>query len=122
MNTTNLITNALLATTWEHSKKDYLDIISPFVIYSAFHETTNDERIIDVPELTRYVNKEFSLNLVDSITICILNRNKTHIEKVKKPDRYILIEGSYDIQSCIVNHFTLFPFARVIRLPHLLSK
>lgn len=106
MNTTNLITNALLATTWEHSKKDYLDIISPFVIYSAFHETTNDERIIDVPELTRYVNKEFSLNLVDSITICILNRNKAHIEKVKKPDRYILIEGSYDIQTFENQRFT----------------
>ena len=81
MNSTNLITNALLAVSWEQSKKDYLDIISPFVIYSAFHEIKDENGYIDVPELTKYVNKEFKLNLVDSVTICILNRNKQYIEK-----------------------------------------
>ena len=84
---------------WEKKHKDYLDIISPFIIYAAFHETTNDDGIIDVPELTKFVNKEFALNLVDSITICILNRNKNYISKVKNPDRYILIADTYNVQG-----------------------
>ena len=61
MNSVNLITNALLAVTWEHSKKDYLDIIAPFVIYAAYHEVKDETGYIDVPELTKYVNNEFRL-------------------------------------------------------------
>lgn len=99
MNSTNLITNALLAVSWEQSKKDYLDIISPFVIYSAFHEIKDENGYIDVPELTKYVNKEFKLNLVDSVTICILNRNKQYIEKKGKPIGYYIIPDKYDIQD-----------------------
>lgn len=53
MNSVNLITNALLAVTWEHSKKDYLDIIAPFVIYAAYHEVKDETGYIDVPECTR---------------------------------------------------------------------
>ena len=76
MDSTNLITNAILAVTWEQSKKDYLDIISPFVIYSAFKSTTEENGAIDISELTSFTNEEFNLKLVDSITVCILKRQK----------------------------------------------
>lgn len=99
MSSVNLITNALLAVTWEHSKKDYLDIIAPFVIYSAYHEVKDETGYIDVPELTTYVNKEFKLHLVDTVTICILNRNKNFFEKKGKPVSYFIIAGKYNIQE-----------------------
>ena len=99
MNSVNLITNALLAVTWEHSKKDYLDIIAPFVIYSAYHEVKDETGYIDVPELTKYINDEFRLHLVDTVTICILNRNKDYFEKKGKPVGYFIIDRKYNLQE-----------------------
>ena len=96
MDSTNLITNAILAVTWEQSKKDYLDIISPFVIYSAFKSTTEENGAIDISELTSFTNEEFNLKLVDSITVCILKRQKKYFIKKGRPACFFLIKDSYD--------------------------
>lgn len=101
MDSKNLITNALLATNWEYSKKDYLDLISPFVLYSVYHETTNKMQYIDIPNVKRYIFKEFGLDLVDSIILCILKRNSNFFkrEKLNGKECFYTVTDAYDCKN-----------------------
>ena len=102
MNSTNLITNALLATTWEHSRKDYIDIITPFIVYAAFHESDPQNRYVDINKVKLFIQSEFSLNIIDSIIICAFNR-KTDLFSSKKvagsKQFFISDTAKYDLQQ-----------------------
>lgn len=101
LNTCTLITNALLATNWEYSKKDYLDIITPFVLYSAFHECENEIGYIDIKVVKNFIITQFNLNIIDSIIDCILRRNTKYITTKRENGikSYYLIKDSYDLNE-----------------------
>lgn len=101
MTSKTIITNALLATNWDHSKKDYLDIISPFVLFAAFHENDNEYGFIDVPKIRQKLNVEFRLNIIDSIIFCILNRYPQYIsvKKEKGTKNYFIRKGKYNYEA-----------------------
>lgn len=99
MNSNNLITNALLATTWECSRKDYIDLISPFIVYASYHESDINSRYIDINKVKTFIKAEFSMTIVESVIICVFNRNKNLFfsKKIDGSKRYYTNSAStYD--------------------------
>lgn len=102
MNSNNLITNALLATTWECSRKDYIDIISPFIIYATYHECDASNDYIDLNKVKWFVKNEFSISLIDSVIICAINRNTNYFlsKRISGSKHYYINRASnYDVKE-----------------------
>ena len=57
-NDKSLVSFSLISSFWQRYKKDTIDLLTPFVLYS-FSDLYDDPNIVSLIETKRYIEKEF---------------------------------------------------------------
>lgn len=99
-NDKSLISFSLISSMWGKYKKDSIDMLIPFVLYS-FSELDNDNSIVSVIDTKEYVEKEFGLKILSNVIEIIFKRlaKEEHNILIKDKKRYLLADGKPDISE-----------------------
>lgn len=83
-NDKSLISFALISSSWQTSKKDYLDMLSPFILYYC-SELSNDSRgqQVSITDAKLYINNEFGIKILSNVIELVFKR------LCKKPYDYL---------------------------------
>lgn len=99
-NDKSLISFSLISSMWGKYKKDSIDMLIPFVLYS-FSELDDNNSIVSVIDTKEFVEKEFGLKILSNIIEIIFKRlsKEEYRILIRDKKRYLLADRKPDVSE-----------------------